>query len=52
MTNLDNWEKIAEKEGCIYCKKEDTWCAYTNQSTGECDHESCPSDGKEVMDNG
>ncbi|HZK60782.1 MAG TPA: hypothetical protein VFC41_01810 [Anaerovoracaceae bacterium] len=51
-TNGRSWAEIVEKEGCIYCQKKNTWCAYVNQKTGECDRGSCPSDGKEVEENG
>ena len=35
------WPEIADKEGRIYCQKENTWCAFTDMETGGCTREKC-----------
>lgn len=37
------WDKVAKKEGCIYCQEKDTWCAFVNQKTGGCSRGGCVS---------
>jgi hypothetical protein len=43
--------EIAEKEGQIYCQKENTWCAFTDMKTGGCTREKCFKEEKTNMDN-
>lgn len=41
MKRKTEWDKVAEKEGRIYCQKEDTWCAFTNMCDGSCLRGEC-----------
>jgi hypothetical protein len=47
------WDEIAEKEGRIYCQRQDTWCALINMNDGSCSRAVCVSeDPKCITANG
>ncbi len=35
------WDKVAEKEGRIYCQIKDTWCAFIDMKNGTCLIKQC-----------
>lgn len=41
MKRMTRWDKVAEKEGRIYCQKQDSWCAFTNMKDGSCLRDKC-----------
>ena len=41
MPRVKSWKKVAEKEGAIYCRKKDTWCAFVNMNDGSCLRKEC-----------
>ena len=41
------WPEIAEKEGRIYCQKENTWCAFTDMDNGGCIRKKCIKEERE-----
>jgi len=49
---MTTWDKIAEKEGRIYCRRKDTWCAFVNMKNGSCLRGKCFKTKKEGVSSG